>query len=94
MVSPDWLGWGHTTEKQFSFTKNTKLCGAILTEPQNIEEDGFHCQLPDGAEVNFYQVVPLYQEELEYKMAHGADALIGQMTEADFVVRPDRSSVC
>ena len=48
------------------------------------------CTLPGGEEVNFYQVIPLYREELEYKLAHDADALIEQMAEVSFVVRPDR----
>ena len=42
-------------------------------------EDGSEvCILPSGEEVNFYQVIPLYRDELEYKLAHDADALLGK----------------
>ena len=46
--------------------------------------------MPGGEEVNFYQVIPLYREELEYKLEHDADALIEQMADVSFVVHPDR----
>ncbi len=36
------------------------------------------------------QVIPLYREELAYKLEHDADALIEQMAEVSFVVHPDR----
>ena len=63
---------------------------AILIEPQNTEENGGLCQLPGGEEVNFYQVIPLYREEMEYKLEHDADTLLEKMAEVDFVVDPAR----
>jgi hypothetical protein len=94
ITSDTWLGWGHTTENQTPFAENTKLCASLLTGPQNMDTGGVGqvCALPGGEEVNFYQVIPLYREELEYKLAHDADALIEQMAEASFVVHPDRPS--
>ena len=65
---------------------------AFLTGPQGVEEGSEVCILPGGEEVNFYQVIPLYREELEYKLEHDADALIEQMAEVSFVVYPDRPS--
>ena len=54
-------------------------------------EDGSEvCTLPGGEEVNFYQVIPLYRDELEYKLAHDADALLDKMNGISFVVEPDR----
>ena len=87
-----WLGSGHTMDKQSSFAKDTKLCASLLTGPQGVEEGGEVCILPEGGEVNFYQVIPLYREELAYKLEHGADTLIDQMAEVSFVVHPDRPS--
>ena len=79
-------------DKQSPFAENTKLCAAILAGPQGVEEGDEVCTLPSGGEVNFYQVIPIYREELEYKLEHGADALIEQMAEVGFVVHPDRPS--
>ena len=89
--SDTWLGFGHTMGKQSPFAENTALCGALLVGPQDIVWNGGEvCTLPGGEEVNFYQVIPLYQEELEYKLEHDADTLIEQMAEVSFVVHPDR----
>lgn len=88
--SDTWLSWGHTMDNQRPFAEDTKLCGAILGEPQNIRKEGFFCHLPGGEEINFYQVIPLHREELEYKLEHNAEALLEKLEEADFVVHPDR----
>ncbi len=92
ITSDTWLGWGHTMDKQTPFAESTALCAAILTEPQNIDADGGVCSLPDGGEVNFYQVLPLYREELDYKLAHSAEDLLKQLSDVSFVVDPARPS--
>ena len=85
IVSDTWLGFGHTMDNEADFAKGTKLCAAILTGPQGTEEGSEVCTLPGGEEVNFYQVIPLYREELEYKMEHDADALLDKMDGISFV---------
>ena len=85
-----WLGWGHTMDHQQPFSPDTKLCGAMLLSPQQVEEGGEVCLLPGGEEVNFYQVIPLYRDEMDYKQAHGAEALLNRMEGVSFVVFPDR----
>ena len=85
-----WLGHGHTVENREPFADNTKLCTATLIGPQDTEDGSEVCTLPGGEEVNFYQVIPLYRDELEYKLAHDADALLGKMNGISFVVEPDR----
>ena len=69
-----------------------KLKAAILTGPQGVEEGGEVCTLPSGEEVNFYQVIPLYHNEMEYKMEHDADALLEKMAGISFVVNPTRQN--
>ena len=61
-----------------------------MTAPQGIEGDDGVCILPNGEEVNFYQVIPLYREELDYKLDHGADALLEKMANISFVANPIR----
>lgn len=61
-----WLGHGHTVENREPYADNTKLCTATLISPQGVEEDSQVCTLPGGKEVNFYQVIPLYEDELDY----------------------------
>ena len=89
-----WLGFGHTMEKQSPFAEDTELCAAILTGLQDMDLDtcGEVCILPGGEEVNFYQVLPLYREEMEYKLEHDADALLERLAAVSFMVCPDRPS--
>ena len=90
IASDTWLGWGHTMDNQKPFAEDTELCAAILVGLPNTEEGSYFCQLPSGEEVNFYQIIPLYREELEYKLEHDANALLEKQAEVDFVVYPDR----
>ena len=90
IASDTWLGFGHTMDNEDDFAKDTKLCAAMLTGPQDAEDGSEVCILPSGEEVNFYQVIPLYRDELEYKLAHDADALMDKMNGISFVVEPDR----
>ena len=90
IASDTWLGFGHTMDNEEDFAKDTKLCAAILTGPQGTEDGSEVCLLPGGEEVNFYQVIPLYRDELEYKLAHDADALLDKMEGISFVVEPER----
>ena len=90
IASDTWLGFGHTMDNEEDFAKDTKLCAAILTGPQDTEDGSEVCILPSGEEVNFYQVIPLYRDELEYKLAHDADALLDKMNGISFVVNPTR----
>ena len=85
IASDTWLGFGHTMDNEEDFAKDTKLCAAILTGPQDTEDGSEVCILPSGEEVNFYQVIPLYRDELEYKMEHDADALLDKMDGISFV---------
>ena len=85
IASDTWLGFGHTMDNEDDFAKDTKLCAAILTGPQDTEDGSEVCTLPNDEEVNFYQVIPLYRDELEYKMEHDADALLDKMDGISFV---------
>ncbi len=85
-----WLGWGHTIDNQEPYAANTELCAALLISPVVGRADAETVQLPGGEVVNFYQVIPLYRGELEYKLAYGAEALLEELEDVCIVVRPDR----
>ena len=85
-----WLGFGHTMDKQSPFAEDTELCAALLVGPQDVVWNGGEvCTLPSGEEVNFYQVIPLYHNEMEYKMEHDADALLEKMAGISVGARPN-----
>lgn len=92
-----WLGWGHTiaNPEDAPFADNTRLCGLILTEPQGFDKEAVCCPLPGGDEVNFYQMIPLHFEEMQFKMAHDAQSLLARFTPEQLaVVNLQRPSVC
>lgn len=81
-----WIGWGHTVDNTKPYAENTKLSGALIVAPEAGERKSETCKLPDKSEVNFYQIIPLYNEEMEYKIAHDANALLELMDNVSFVV--------
>jgi len=92
-----WLGYGHTVasgDPAEPYAENTQLCGVMLTMPYQFGQEAAVCKLPGGNEVNFYQLLPLYQEEMDFKLAHCAEDLENQLGEDfDFVVNPARHNV-
>ena len=78
-----WLGWGHTVamNQGETYADNTAFSGVILICPGSFGEDSFVCPLPGGEEVNFYQLLPLYPEEMEYKLSHNADDLLARFPQ-------------
>ncbi len=88
-----WLAWGHTIDREESFDKSTELCGSMLVTPVNVKDEAYVCQIPNGDNVNFYQVIPLYREEIQYKIENGLDALFEKMSDTDFIIDPNRTNV-
>lgn len=72
-----WLGHGHTIPNgnpPETFASNTQLNTMVLL-PSVLLDEGFHqLQLPDKT-INFYTLIPLYEEEVQLKMKKGVDAL-------------------
>ena len=89
-----WLSFGHTIESDHSFSYNTRLSAAILLFPMvSPDIEDYSCQLPNNECVQFYQVVPLYKEELKYFHTHDWEELLDLMClDDDFshIVNPTR----
>ena len=88
-----WLGWGHTVgmDEGERYDESTDMCGCILLNPGVFGEDSYICNLPDGNGVEFFQIVPLYAEEIQYKIENGAEALL-DITNDDLleIIDPQR----
>ena len=63
-----WLGWGHTVPNGEPLAPNTQLSGVLLELPYRFGEEAMACRLPGGETVRFYQVLPLYEEEMDFKV--------------------------
>lgn len=90
-----WLGWGHTVPNGEPLAKNTQFSGVLLELPYRFGEEAVVCRLPGGETVRFYQVLPLYEEEMDFKVRHGTDALVDRFGgEIPDVVNIHRKNVC
>ena len=92
-----WLGWGHTIANpdDAPFADNTRLCGLMLTLPGTFGEEAACCPLPGGDRVNIYQMIPLYFEEMQFKMDHSAEELLKRFPAGLLeTVDTGRPSVC
>ena len=74
-----WLGWGHTVPGGEPFAENTDFCALLLLDAFTPQGEPFFA-LPGGETVRFYQLFPLYEQELQFKLKHGAQALVDRMT--------------
>jgi hypothetical protein len=90
-----WLGWGHTIPNGRPFADNTELSNIMLLNPGAFGHKSFTCGLPGGETVNFYQIIPLYEEELAFKIKNSAEILLDFM-DSDCLeyVRIDRENLC
>ena len=78
-----WLSYGHTTqsdEEGSSYAPNTRLNSLILNYAENRRGD-IRLIMSSGKVINFYEIIPLYPEELAYKMENNAEALFDKFTE-------------
>lgn len=89
-----WLGWGHSVDNQQPFAENTELCGSLLIYPENVEDGAEYCVLPNGDRVNFFEVIPLYREEMNFKIDNGTTALLEQMQGVGHVIEINRPNCC
>ncbi len=75
-----WLGLGHTITNgnpPAPMSDNNLFTGSILLSPIILPEK-FLTIPSDDKTINVYLMIPLYEEEMNYKLKHGADDLIKQ----------------
>lgn len=92
--SNTWLGWGHSVDNQQTYAENTELCGALLIYPENVEDGAESCNLPSGDRVNFFEVIPIYREEMNFKIENGTTALLEKMQQVSPIVDISRPNCC
>lgn len=73
-----WIGFGHTifNEENIPFSKHANFSSIILLSAQ-VETEGYSVdlKLPNKGTINFYQVFPLYKEEVDYIKNNGVESL-------------------
>lgn len=96
-----WFGPGHSigiSNEYQTFANNTKLCSAMLVA---LGDDISIIKGHDNTLISSHLVLPLYREEMDYKLTYGYDALLGRYAEefnqddgTQWIVHIDRKNVC
>ena len=78
-----WLAFGHTTqadEEGTAYASNTRFNSVVLDRATDQMGD-IRLKMSSGKVINFYQIVPLYPEELKFKLENNAEALFDRLNE-------------
>jgi hypothetical protein len=94
-----WLGQGHTLpngDPPLSYAANTKLCCAMLSIPLLFGQEFPTLKISEEKIINFYSLIPLYQEEVEFKLKKGLDSLYQKFDAARIneLLDINRKNVC
>lgn len=89
-----WLAPTHTFggETPEPLTEGSELTSFIIVPP-TLPEQACTATLPGGDKVSFYQIFPLYAEELNHALRHGSSQLldaIEQQIPAPLIISPAR----
>jgi hypothetical protein len=74
-----WLGVSHTVpngDPPQPFADDTKLCGMLVIPPMGATVDFSMLKVSPDKTIFFYQLVPIYAEEMDLKLRKGAEALM------------------
>lgn len=93
-----WLGYGHSVSANADSSpvaENTGFNSFALANAVNLKGENINLNL-GGKKINFYQLIPLYQEELEYKIESGMNALLDIFFEkkTSLIVNINRENYC
>lgn len=74
-----WFGWGHTIpngDPAEAFAENTKFTGVMLATSLNVPEEFIELKIGDEKNIQFFSLIPLYEEEMNLKLQKGSDELL------------------
>lgn len=88
------LSVGHSVEMKLPLARHLGFRGAVLT-PLRRQADGMGgCLLPSMEMVDFYQVIPLFPQEMEFKTLCGLDGLLRHLEGTDDAALMQRKNPC
>lgn len=92
-----WLGVGHTVPNgnpPVRYAEGVPFDGVVLMPPMSLLGDNWRVPSDDGREVQLLVPVPLYAAEMDYKLRHGLDALLGELEKVGVSELVDTSRAC
>ena len=83
-----WLGFGHTVSSDADDTPyalNTELCSMMLLTALSSQFEELDLKIEGLGRINFYQMFPLYKEELALKQEQDAESLLDLFDDDDIM---------
>ena len=91
------MGYSHGSQWQSTrpFARNTKMCGLILASPSLFRESFLELEINTSKKIYFNSVIPIYKDEMDYKLEKSASALFNLFETAGVneLLDPKRKSV-
>ena len=72
-------------ENNTPYANNTNFCSMMLTTALNQDYKSMELRLNNIDKINFYQLFPLYKEELDYKQTTDAETLLSLFGDNDIL---------
>lgn len=82
-----WLSYGHSIPNgnpPAPFAEGIPFTGMVLGAPWYGGEAFSTLYLPDGTPVRFWSLIPVHSSEMDFKLAHGSDALFEKLAAAGY----------
>ncbi|MBI4582401.1 MAG: suppressor of fused domain protein [Planctomycetes bacterium] len=94
-----WLWYGHTVgngDPPEPYAPNTRLCAMLLASPSLLPREFEVLRISEEKEIAFFSLIPLYPEELDFKLRRGAEPLLDRLYGAGLglVIDPGRKNLC
>ncbi len=93
-----WLGSGHTISNGESYSDDVKYNNALLLYTSDKDGNPTGLTLSSGKYINFYMIVPLYEEECQFKIEKGLSELLNLFEKENFklppIIRKKRKNYC
>jgi hypothetical protein len=90
-----WISFGHTVANGDSesgttpYAPSTGLCASILLPSSTLGEKAWSFKSRTGAPVHLWAAVPIYMDELKFKLEHGTDELLNLFDKCQITDRID-----
>jgi hypothetical protein len=102
MIAPheneSWFGFGHTFahEDNEEFAEGIGFNSIMLASSMELSEEFTQIELENRKVIDIYTLIPLYNEELEFKKKNGANALLERFDNfgIEEIVKVGRKNVC
>lgn len=93
-----WLGYGHSYgfSDAEEYADGVGFNSVLLVHSMELSEEFIQIKREDDDMIEIFTLIPLYKEEIEFKMEHGTSALLEKFDEFQIeeVVRLGRKNVC